>query len=203
MRNTDRLDYLYEGRKKVSFFFLLFVIMAGVIAGTVLVCVKSGWDGLRLIYVNQNLYKPYNLSLAAVFARSALPICAMLLVMFISGFCAFGQPIQMFFTAYRGFAVGVSSALTYLELGIKGFPAVLIMILPFAAVSSLIVIIGSREAMSFSGCFADFAFGRKTNEICRPDVRLYGIKFIILIAAALISAAADSVITYFLFSILL
>lgn len=203
MRNTDRLDYLYEGRKKVSFFFLLFVIMAGVIAGTVLVCVKSGWDGLRSIYVNQNLYKPYNLSLAAVFARSALPICAMLLVMFISGFCAFGQPIQMFFTAYRGFAVGVSSALTYLELGIKGFPAVLIMILPFAAVSSLIVIIGSREAMSFSGCFADFAFGRKTNEICRPDVRLYGIKFIILIAAALISAAADSVITYFLFSILL
>lgn len=203
MRNTDRLDYLYEGRKKVSFFFLLFVIMAGVIAGTVLVCVKSGWDGLRLIYVNQNLYKPYNLSLAAVFARSALPICAMLLVMFISGFCAFGQPIQMFFTAYRGFAVGVSSALTYLELGIKGFPAVLIMILPFAAVSSLIVIIGSREAMSFSGCFADFAFGRKTNEICRPDVRLYGIKFIILIAAALISAAADSVITYFLSSILL
>ncbi len=203
MRNTDRLDYLYEGRKKVSFFFLLFVIMAGVIAGTVLVCVKSGWDGLRSIYVNQNLYKPYNLSLAAVFARSALPICAMLLVMFISGFCAFGQPIQMFFTAYRGFAVGVSSALTYLELGIKGFPAVLIMILPFAAVSSLIVIIGSREAMSFSGCFADFAFGRKTNEICRPDVRLYGIKFIILIAAALISAAADSVITYFLSSILL
>lgn len=203
MRNTDRLDYLYEGRKKVSFFFLLFVIMAGVIAGTVLVCVKNGWEGLRSIYANQNLYKPDNLPLAVVFARSALPVCAMLLAMFISGFCAFGQPVQMLFTAYRGFAVGVSSALIYLELGIKGFPAVLLMILPFAAVSSLIVIIGSREAMSFSGCFADFAFGRKTNEICRPDVRLYGIKFIILIAAALISAGADSVITYFLSGILL
>ena len=203
MRNTDRLDYLYEGRKKISFAFLLLVLMAGVIAGTVLVCVKSGWEGLRSIYISQNLYKSDNLPLAAVFARSALPVCAMLLLMFISGFCAFGQPIQMFFTAYRGFAAGVSSALTYLELGIKGFPIVLLMILPFAAVSSIIVIIGSREAMSFSGSFADFAFGRKSNEISRPDVRLYGIKFIILIIAALISAGADSVITYFLSAVLL
>ena len=99
---------------------------------------------------------------------------------------------------YRGVSTGVSASVFYLMLGIKGFLAILIMLFPFAAVSSVILILRWGESIKFSNMFMNFALNKKMfEEDKRSGIKFFTVKFIVLIALSLLAAAADSIITYF------
>ena len=77
------------------------------------------------------------------------------------------------------------------------------MLFPFAAVSSVILILGARESIKFSNMFMNFALNKNVEEDKRSGIKLFTVKFIVLIALSLLAAAADSIITYFFTGILL
>lgn len=204
MKISDKTNLTGTQRRKLSLGLLLLLISGGIVAGTVIVCSADSLDAVSKSVLTQNLLKTSEVkTIIQIYINAFLPLAAALTIQYICGFSALGQPLTIAGIIYRGVSTGVSASVFYLMLGIKGFLAILIMLFPFAAVSSVILILGARESIKFSNMFMNFALNKNVEEDKRSGIKLYTVKFIVLIALSLLAAAADSIITYFFTGILL
>ena len=119
----------------------------------------------------------------------------LIIILFILGFGAVSQPIEAFILFYRGVALGISVSYTYFHYGFKGFLIALLVILPHAVGSSIILILATRESIRSSNMFAGFAFAGKGNDKANSQVRMYFIKFIVLLVLLVISSILDSLLS--------
>ncbi len=199
MKFTGSKIYFKSQRKRICYGIFLLFIIGGIILGTVLVSSTDNLTEFQRLLFNHNIFKSKpKLSFMRQFLRGFSPMLMLLAVQLFAGYSAFGQVFTVLTLIYRGTACGISSAFIYLTLGIKGVLAVLVTILPFGAVSALILILGAREAVKQSNKIADYAFYGGVNCDESPDTKLYLLKFGILGIFSLLAAVADTVITYFL-----
>lgn len=198
MKISERTIFTKSQKRRISLFLLLMLTLLGIVIGAVMVGFSDSIKWLnRLIFTN-NFYKNKDgLSVINQFFRSIAPLYAVFLLQFFSGMFAFGQTLAVLTVIYRGAASGISASIIYLILGIKGFFAVLITVLPFALFSAALVILGARESVKFSGQIARYSFLQK-KEDAPPDIRLYSLKFGVLLLFGFLFSAADTLITYFL-----
>lgn len=199
MKFTGSKIYFKSQRKRICYGIFLLFIIGGIILGTVLVSSADNLTEFQRLLFNHNIFKSKpKLSFMIQFLRSLSPVLMLLAVQFFSGYSAFGQVFTIITLVYRGAACGISSAFVYLTLGVKGVFAILVTVLPFGAVTALILILGAREALKQSNKIADYAFyeGRNGNE--EPNTRLYLMRFGVLVIFAVVASAMDTVITYFL-----
>lgn len=204
MKISDKTNLTGTQRRKLSLGLLLLLMSGGIIAGTIAVCSADSLDAVNKSALTQNLLKTSEIkTIFQIYLNAFVPLAAALILQYICGFSALGQPLTIAGIIYRGVSTGISASIFYLMLGIKGFLAILIMLFPFAAVSSVILILGGRESIKFSNMFMNFALNKNVEEDKRFGIKLYTVKFIVLIVLSLIAAAADSIITYFFTGILL
>ena len=199
MKISDKTNLTGTQRRKLSLGLLLLLISGGIVAGTVIVCSADSLDAVSKSVLTQNLLKTSEVkTIIQIYINAFLPLAAALTIQYICGFFCIGTTVNYCrYNIQRCFNRCFSVSF-YLMLGIKGFLAILIMLFPFAAVSSVILILGARESIKFSNMFMNFALNKNVEEDKRSGIKLFTVKFIVLIALSLLAAAADSIITYFL-----
>ncbi len=142
-------------------------------------------------------------SLLAVFRGSFSATAVLLLVSFLLGFFAVGQPFALSVLLLRGAALGCAVGSTYSMYGIRGLPMVLFLQLPHAAVTSLLLILAVRETLTLSTQFFRFAVCDCERDGVRDGCRYYLLRYLVLFVGLLLSAAADTALTYFLTALVL
>ena len=115
---------------------------------------------------------------------------------FFFGLCALGKPFGVLLLLYRGAGIGAAVALVYSCMGKASFLALLITILPKAALFSVLAIITVRETFRRSGNIFMYCIKEEAYSENVQSFRLYCIKFIVLILLSLIISAADAGLNY-------
>lgn len=139
----------------------------------------------------------------SVFANALLPTALLLGACLVMGFCAVGQPGVLLVLLWRGMALGIAVAGTYRMQGMRGLPTVMFLQLPHALVTSLILVLAAREALRFSNQFWRFAWTERVEDGLRSQLKLYFLKFLVLLLILSGSAIVDSILTYCLTDMLL
>lgn len=186
----------FSESRKLFFICMTAFITTGIITGSCFaVC---GNDMLKNSPVfNQYISPLFNgSSLFEIIKNTFLSVSAVIMIIFCTGFFAVGQPVAILSLIYRGFGIGVSTALTYMAFGKDGFYLTLIFIVPKILATSVIIMLAVREALRLSNIIYSFIFRDSARELMGRYIRLYCLKFIILIFLSLITAAADSGINY-------
>lgn len=120
-------------------------------------------------------------------------------ISFFLGFGALSQPLSMLLPFARGIGSGVILAQIYGD-SFKDFsPLKAAVVLPGIAVSLIIVILASREAIFMSVRIFKICFRDRLSDGLFPKVKNYSAKFVFLLAAASAAALADCVLSLLLF----
>lgn len=117
-------------------------------------------------------------------------------IAFFIGLFAFGQPIGIAMLIFRGIGIGVSVAGMYEVYGADAFSAIMLLILPKAAISVIIDLLAVRELIRTSNILLGFIVTGEYHDDKRRSFRLYCIKFIVLIIISLITSALDTALNY-------
>ena len=117
---------------------------------------------------------------------------AVLLVIFIGGFSACGLPTTLGLPCIYGGICSIMSCCAYSVYKINGVFFAIILIVPFAVVTSLLIIIISNESLIFTKMIIrSLGYGEPSN---RGELKLFCLKGISVIAVALITALIQSLL---------
>ncbi|NMA79313.1 MAG: hypothetical protein GX967_01550 [Clostridiales bacterium] len=197
-------DFLEFTLRIKGFIALMVVMLLGVLIGSYL-CASLGESGARtLSFITQGFLRSRTeqtllQTLSASFFSSGL----LVIISFATGFSAIGQPFTVFIPFFRGLGLGFSMSHLYWTTGFKGLLICLILILPSALISSLAIIIGTRESLKLSNFFLRYALGHSADDKDTGVVRLYLTKFTILLIICGVGALVDSVINFLFAGLLL
>ena len=178
------------GRRTMSLDIALAVFSAiGVTAGVI---ISLGFDEAALISLSG---VPKKLELAAsgswlgVFLGTFPGALLMLAAAFFCGFCAVSQPIELLLAAFRGLGLGVCVRGIYLSDSILKSMAAF---LPFAILSTGVLILGIREAFRLSMRYFSLSTTNENRLGILNEIRDYTARFLIyaLMLAALSMADA-------------
>jgi hypothetical protein len=125
---------------------------------------------------------------AAMLSASA----AFLAFLLVCGFCAVSQPAILAVPAFRGLGFGFSAASLYAAHGISAMGYVALMILPDMLLSSLAILLCSREALRLSGSFWHMMLGEKSTY----PLKIYLGRFAACAVLCAISAVLAAVLNF-------
>ncbi len=135
-------------------------------------------------------------TLLSVLRGSFRPTAILLLLDLLLGFSAIGQPFAVLILLDRGMALGIATAATYFTYGMRGLPVVLLLQFPHAAATSVLLLLAARESMRFSRQLTEFLLRDGDLPGLRGQLKLYFIKYLVLLLLLLICAAGDCALTY-------
>lgn len=189
--------YLTKTESKRVFFLLMTGIMTvGIIIGSCFSTSIGDFNSNAIL--NQYISPLYNGdTLLEIMENTIISVCCIILLIFCTGFFSVGQPLSILFLIYRGFGIGLSVASTYMTFGKKGLYITLIFIVPKVLSTSVIIMLSARESMKLSNIIYNYLFRATAKEDMGKYVRLYCIKFIVLIFFVFLTAVADSGLNYF------
>ena len=118
------------------------------------------------------------------------PLCLMLLL-FVAGLSAFGTPIVLAVPVFWGLGLGLCEA-WYMQRGISGLPVVALVLLPHAVMELVAVLMASSEALRMTFLVASQLLPHSSRGGgLFDDFRLYGMRFLLLIALICGAGALD------------
>lgn len=180
-----------------GFFLLCLAEIIGIIIGSFIAV--SDIDTAEL---SQNLCPSlHGATLLEIFRNTLVSSLIFIIMAFLAGLFAFGQPVGVLLIALKGIEIGLSSAFVYSEKGISALPAVLLLNVPKAVALSVVVLLAVREVLRNSSAILCFLMsGEHGSE--HITLKLYCIKYIVLIVIVFIISMADSLMNY-IFAVLL
>lgn len=196
MRHADSLTK--SESRRICFILLHGVIVIGIIIGAYLASVRGVETTGRCWWLHQFIAPVFGKkTVLAVFRNTFLVSAAFCGAAFISGFFTFGQPFALALLILRGMGIGASASVMYMAFGTKAISAVMVLVLPKAAVLSFLMALSVRESFKMSNFLLYSVAGKEhINDSDRKIAKLYLLKFAVIIAAAAIAAIPDSLITH-------
>lgn len=187
------------------FFILLTGIMlGGVLIGSLAFCSMNDTTAGRISFIAKGFIETRaKLSLSAIFVNTFLSSSGFLLLIFILGFSAVTQPIEILIPFFKGLGLGASLAQIYADSGVKGFLIILLLIVPCAIINSFGIIIAVREAIRFSNIFTSKAISSENGGGMKSITKLYCIKFLVIEVIMMIGAAVDCICSFMFAGVLL
>ena len=172
--------------------FFISIIITGIVIGSVAEKPLFEFDWARFGYTvpSENVFAAADIK--STFIISVLCVC----IAFIAGFSAVGQPLAYFLLLNGGTAVGSCIFTIYKLYGKSAVLPLIMTVLPKAAVIFVISALAVRSALKSSAAlFCAYRDGdiRDSREL---DLRLYCIRFIVLILLALVFSAAVGVFDF-------
>ena len=191
MKYSDKLTSS-QSRKALT---LLLCIMAagGIIAGSIYGAAAGGQPPVWLhqYFLPSGREVPVLEQMRNTILSSGLFIAAVYLM----GLSAFGQPVGAAMIVFRGFGIGLASALLYSEYGSSALPKVVILLMPKALAVTFISVIAVRELMRASGCVLKlWVYGEVVDERI-VDLKRYSLKFAVLLLLSLLITLADGAVS--------
>lgn len=180
--------------RKVCILLLSVLVAAGIITGAV----YEVKDSSPLSHWLHQYFAPVysGSTIMQVMVNTFKSSCLFIAAAFLTGFFAFGQPLGAALLIYRGFGIGASAALMYSLEGSAALPAVAVLILPKAIAVVLISVLAVRELMKASGAVLAWWISEDSRDDNRISLKLYCLKFIVLIILSFIVSAADAALNY-------
>ncbi len=182
-------------KNRTFFIFMAFALAVGILIGS-LTAVSDGFPKDSPL-ANQYVSPLFSgNTLLEIFRNTFLSASGILAVIFCTGFFAVGQPFSLAMLIYRGFGIGFSTAFTYMAFGKSGFYITMLFIVPKILATSVIIMLAVRESVRLSNIIYGYIFRETVQENMGKYIRLYCVKFIILVLLVLITASADCGINY-------
>lgn len=184
--------------RKLLIIIMMGIILAGAAAGTAVYSKMSGemLDAMSGIIPSADRSGYGDIGILNAAVRSFRVTAAFLLAVFLLGFGSVYQPLTAAVMLFRGIGIGAAMAHVYCTAA-QGSGGTLLpaMFIPDAAAASLIIAAGAAESVMFSGQNARILFLSDGAAVRpQPDVRLYMLRFAVLMAAAALWSLADGLI---------
>lgn len=185
--------YISETEKKNSRFFLLCIAeIIGILIGSYIAVSNADTDFFRK-YLCPVLNGG---TLSEIFRNTFVSSLIFIAAAFLSGLFAFGQPLGVALIISKGIEIGLSAAMMYSAKGISALPAVFLLNVPKAAALSVVMILAVREVIRNSMSILHSLMSEREYDSEQADLKLYCIKFIVLIVIIFIISVADSLLNY-------
>ena len=162
-------------------------VAVGVTAGVIL---SLGMDEQTLIELGgagRKLEIALSWEWIRLFINSLSGTAALLCAVFLCGFSAVAQPAEIFIAAFRGLGLGICVRGIYLGGDVVRSMAVF---LPFAVLSTWVIIASIKEAFSLSGRYLALSVTDENRLGIRSRIHDYAVKFLML---ALLLAALSAI----------
>lgn len=187
---------LLKKRKNNLFYFFMVLFLAGMLYGTVFARNATGGLLNSLSAVNQSyLYEKGSQSLMTGFVGALTSSGIFLLIALVSGMSAIGQPVSVALMFVRGLGIGSYTGYLYVQYGGKGVLYSVLLILPGVIISTMTLIVACRESFRLSNVIL-FSFLKETGKLNKTLFMLYIKKFIILFICLVVSAVADTALSF-------
>ena len=171
----------------LSFVMLLF--LSGCAAGSIFISSLS-----PELAENYFIGGGFTLSDRVSFFGSFMSAAMLILLLLVSGLCVIGQPAAFCTAVYRGASIGCAVGATYLTHGMKSLPLVLVLDIPHAVATTVILAYGVREAVRFSNLLASCCVSERTEYGFKAGFRKYLLRFMVLLVLAALCAAARTLL---------
>ncbi|MCC8135360.1 MAG: hypothetical protein LIO40_01590, partial [Ruminococcus sp.] len=187
-----------EGRR-LCLSLLHVAIAVGIVIGAVWISTGGRADIAGQWWVHQYFSPIYSgNTVLDVFKNTFFSSALFLVLALLFGFFAVGQPLEIILLTCRCVGIGASVALMYITSGAESFPSVMVLVLPKALVLSFIAALSVREALKLSGLLFAFLFRDEfPDEKTGRTIKLYFIKFFVLMVMVLLVSVMDSLMNYF------
>ena len=172
--------------------FFISVIITGIVIGSVAEKPLFEFEWARFGYT---VYSERFFAAADIkntFIISVLCVC----IAFIAGFSAIGQPLAYFLLLNGGTAVGSCIFTMYKLYGKSAVLPLIMTVLPKAAVIFVITVLAVRSALKSSAALFCVYRDSDIRDSRELDLRLYCIRFIVLMLLALVFSAAVGVFDF-------
>lgn len=178
-------------KKNNGFFLLCLAEIIGIIIGS---CIAVSCRDNEMLRHNISPAL-YGATLLEIFRSTLVSSLIFIIVAFFSGLFAFGQVMGIVLIVIKGMEIGLSSAFVYAEKGLYAFPAVMVLNVPKAVALSAIAVLAVREVWRSSSAVLHFLVsGEHSSE--QVSLKLYCVKYIVLIVIIFIISMADSLMNY-------
>ena len=183
---------VYSGR---AFAFLMGTVLVGAFVGS-LIYMNMDSDTVGILgRLQADIISDRNgSSLSGVLLKSLGSSTVFLFAVFISGYCAVGQPIAFTALFIKGLGSGVLLSRLYSQYSVTGIAYGAVAVLPGAVFSSAALCLAAREALCLSNTYALFSLSERQVEGIKRSIKLYCAKFLVLEAALAVSAGAEMLI---------
>lgn len=135
-------------------------------------------------------------SLLTTFVNSFGTNIVLLIIIYLLGFSAISQPIELFLPIFYGLGVGISMGVIYKIQLFQGIVYSAVLIVPHTVVALFAIILATREAFLMSNLFLGSAIPKLYGDISLETIKLYTLKFLVLSVIVLVSALADCMLTF-------
>ena len=193
MMHMKHISTFNSTRSGTSCFVYVIFIIIGVAAGS-FIAIKHSIVGS--VWIEQGFMPVTGCSVYAVIRNTFLSLTLFVSAAFLFGLSAVGQPFGLALLVYRGIGIGASVTTVYALMGKKALLRVLVLVFPKALAVTAISVLAVRETFRSSNYLLSYIAKRNERDDNRNSIKLYGLKFIVLILLSLLISAADGGINY-------
>lgn len=133
------------------------------------------------------------------FMSSFLSTIVFVLLPYLFGYSAVGQPLIVLIPWFKGLGLGFFMANLYVTQGVSGVLFCALVVLPSTLIALFCILIASREGLKLSNLFFQSFIGKQHIVVCPTTIKLYNLKLLVLLCISLIAAAVN-VVAVLLFS---
>jgi len=152
---------------------------------TMVVRILDLLERYRILRESQSILECFGNAFLGSFLLSA--------VAYLCGLCAIGTPVIAAIPLIKGLGTGLLSGYFYANFALRGLGYSALLILPGALLSAFGILLCCNESIRQSGTMYRMAAKRETTDD-DGDLRLYHIRFLILLLLCVLAAVLDAVL---------
>lgn len=184
-------------RKNKLLFSLFLLFFFGVLYGALIVSYGSPQLIETLSFMKESfLSLRAEQSLLQTFLRSFGIHAALLTLLFLCGFSAISHLVSFGMPAFYGLGFGLSVGYLYASMGAKAILFTVVIILPHSIISTVALVLASRESIRLSNLFLAGFIPKLSGSISLQAVKLYTLKYVILLLFLLAASFLDGLFTF-------
>ncbi|WMJ23127.1 stage II sporulation protein M [Paludicola sp. MB14-C6] len=181
------------GKNNYIFLAIILLFIVGMIYGTLLIKSQSGSLLKQLNIITKEYVGSHRTqSIISLMINSFLSSALFLVIPYLLGYSAIGQAGTLFVPLFKGLGLGATLGNLYLTYGLKGIGYSALIIVPQTAIALFAIIIGCRESIKLSNMFFISILPDREKMVTSSTVKMYNIKFLILLSFIVLSALVDA-----------
>lgn len=173
--------------------FLIFII--GMIYGTIVILYDNAISETLSVMVKDFLSQRNNQKVFQTLVSSFFSSFSILALIYLMGFWAISHPFIFFIIFFRGMGIGLILSYLYSTYAMQGVLFSLAIIILPSLMSTISIILASKESIRLSNLFLSRIFPKIQGEINKKSFTMYNIKYVILVSFILFSSIIDCICT--------
>ena len=180
-------------KQNLVFVFLTALFILGMIYGVLLISAEGRTlEALRL-FTGEYTDGLREKTLLQSFGDSFGSVFLFVLIPYLLGYSAIGQPAALLLPFFKGLGLGAFLGSLYQEYGFQGLGYSALIIVPYTLPALLGLFVACRESIRLSNLFFSGFSSKEPGSVTRSVIKLYNIKFLVLCVIVLISAVIHTV----------